>query len=170
MSLEKFGRGLVIWPSSLLINENKKIEVFDEDLEFRVQVLIKLMGISRGVGIAAPQAGLNEQIFIAMINNMATEFINPEIIHREGEVHSNEGCLSIPNYRDTLIRSAEVVVAYNDRKGNRLTLEAKGMEAIVLQHETDHLNGKVFVDHLSTMKRAIAMRKISKFKKKFVRS
>ena len=119
-----------------------------------------------GVGLAATQVDVHKRVILIDVSpthDQLNVFINPEIVSAEGEAEGEEGCLSVPGYYDTVRRAARVHVRALDARGEPFELRAEGMLAVCIQHEMDHLVGKVFVDYLSPLKRA---RLMTKFKKK----
>jgi peptide deformylase len=119
-----------------------------------------------GVGLAATQVDVHKRVIVVDVSAARDElhvFINPEIIAAEGEAEGEEGCLSVPGYYDAVRRAAKVTVRALDARGEPFQLQAEGMLAVCIQHEMDHLVGKMFVDYLSPLKRA---RLRTKFKKK----
>jgi peptide deformylase len=118
-----------------------------------------------GIGLAASQIGILERVAVVDISPDQSQklvLINPEITERLGSVSSEEGCLSIPEYRDTIKRSERIQVSAQDIEGNPQLISADGMLAICIQHEVDHLNGTLFVDHLSRLKREFFKRWLKK--------
>lgn len=121
-----------------------------------------------GVGLAAIQVGWDKSVLIFDISSSDQDrslqvLINPRIIDQEGEIISeNEGCLSVPEFKADVKRYASILVQGVDREGRPLELEAQGMLAIILQHETDHLKGKLFIDHVSALKRQLYTRRMKK--------
>ncbi len=121
-----------------------------------------------GVGLAAIQVGWDKSVLIFDISPSDQDrslqvLINPRIIDQEGEILSeNEGCLSVPEFTADVKRYASILVQGVDREGRPVELEAQGMLAIILQHETDHLNGKLFIDHVSALKRQLYTRRMKK--------
>jgi peptide deformylase len=126
--------------------------------------IVKLIGdmaetmyAAPGIGLAATQVDVHKRIVVTDLSEARDElrvFINPEIVEREGSVETEEGCLSVPGYYDDVTRAARVRVRAQDERGEPFELEAEGLLAVCIQHELDHLMGKVFVDHLSPLKRA----------------
>jgi len=119
-----------------------------------------------GVGLAATQVDVHKRVIVVDVSPTRDElhvFINPEIVATEGEADSEEGCLSVPGYYDSVRRAAKVTVRALDARGESFELQAEGMLAVCVQHEMDHLVGRIFVDYLSPLKRA---RLRTKFKKK----
>ena len=125
-----------------------------------------------GLGLAAIQVGVDKQMLVYDVtpNDQSRRLhvlINPKIVSSEGLVLSeNEGCLSVPDYRANVKRAARILVEGLDRDGNPQRIEADGLLAIVLQHEIDHLNGTLFIDHISALKRQMYERKIKKLMKR----
>ena len=121
-----------------------------------------------GIGLAAPQIGRSEAIAIIDISehrDTPLVLINPQIIEAEGEFLSEEGCLSVPGFYANVKRYKKVKVKALNRDGEEFVVEDDDYLAIVMQHEIDHLHGKVFIDYLSPLKRKMAMKKINKFRK-----
>ncbi len=140
---------------------------FPDSLEALVQDMIETMYAAPGVGLAAPQIGLDIRLFV--IDTAAGEdpnqpivMANPEIVEREGEQREEEGCLSIPGYNGVVVRPAWVKVRGLDIKGKEIVKEGTGLLARAFCHETDHLNGTLFVDRLGMLKRDLLKRKIRK--------
>ena len=149
---------------------SKKVDAFDDELEKIVKDLFDTMYGSPGIGLAAAQIGLNLQL--ATIDLSVGEdadrriiLCNPEIISVEGEQKSDEGCLSIPDFTDTVTRPSKITVRGFDVHGEELVIEAEGLLARCLSHEIDHMNGVLFVDHLSPLKRKLIRNKIKKLAK-----
>ena len=127
--------------------------------------MAETMYSAEGVGLAAPQVNESLQIVVLDDGNGLIELINPEILASEGETGIEEGCLSIPGFRALIPRKEKVTVKALDRNGHEFTLEADGLLAICIQHEIDHLNGILFVDYLSPLKRQRIKEKLVKLKK-----
>ena len=167
-------REVVIYPDEILRRKNTEITEFNEDLKALSEDMFDTMYHFEGIGLAGPQIGVNKRIVVIDIpeedgsqGNNKVVIINPKITALEGEkIESQEGCLSVPGYQDTVERYPVVTVEYQDLDGNKCSFEkvdgllAICLLAICLQHEIDHLEGKVFVDKLSRMK-------IERVKKKF---
>jgi peptide deformylase len=122
-----------------------------------IRDMAETMYAAPGIGLAATQVDVHKRIIVMDLSETKDElrvFINPEIRALEGEVETEEGCLSVPGYYDDVVRAARVRVRALDQRGERFELEADGLLAVCIQHEVDHLMGKVFIDHLSPLKRA----------------
>jgi len=127
------------------------------EIQKLVRDMAETMYAAPGVGLAATQVDVHKRVIVMDISEARDElrvFINPEILAAEGEAECEEGCLSVPGYYDKVIRAARVAVRAQDANGERFELEAEGLLAVCVQHEIDHLAGKVFVDRLSPLKRA----------------
>ena len=152
---------LLYYPDPILRKVSKKIITFDKDLRSFLNDLAETMYEFNGVGLAAPQVGVLKRVCvvdISHIGNSTQFYINPEIIWSDEPVKSEEGCLSIPNYRDSVPRYRKIKVLAQSGEGIQFTQEAEDLEAFALQHEIDHLNGVLFVDKLSMLKREMFKR------------
>jgi len=142
----------------VLRRTGKQINKFDQDLENLLADMFDAMHREDGIGLAAPQIGLNKQILVLDISELEDEeepraFINPEITESLGESTKEEGCLSIPGVREEVSRPEKIRLSYQNADGSELTQDFDGWLARVLQHEIDHLNGILFVDRISPIKR-----------------
>lgn len=127
--------------------------------------LVETMYAASGIGLAATQVGIDERIAVIDVSpehDQPRVFINPEILEREGEQESEEGCLSIPGVYDRVRRAERVRVRALDRDGAGFELEADGLLAVCIQHEIDHLDGRLFIDYLSMLKRRRLDKKLAK--------
>jgi peptide deformylase len=118
-----------------------------------------------GVGLAATQVNVQQRVVVIDVSadrNQPLVLINPEIVEQEGREESQEGCLSVPGYFDTVERATKVRYRYLSLEGSPIEADADGLMAICLQHEIDHLNGKLFIDYLSNLKRERIRKKIEK--------
>ncbi len=149
------------YPDPVLKEQSVEVVTFDDELGKLLDNMLETMYASNGVGLAAPQVGILKRIAVVDVSREGTNplvFINPEIIAKAGKVKSEEGCLSIPDYRDTIYRSATVTVRAVDRKGKKFEVEAEELFSMCLQHEIDHLDGILFTDRLSRLKRELFKR------------
>ena len=141
---------------------------FDSDLVRFVEAMFDCMVREKGVGLAAPQVGRSDRVFVIDIEDddgrTRRAFVNPVIRERDGMISGEEGCLSIPGIREDVKRSERVVVEAKDERGEPFTLAAEGLLARAIQHETDHLDGVLFVDRLSPIKRKLVEAKLKRFK------
>lgn len=159
-------------PDPRLREVAKPVVNFDEHLDILIDDMFETMYDANGVGLAAPQIGVSLRLsVIDVVGDKSNQLviINPEIINSEGSKKFEEGCLSVPGAYDTVIRAEKVTVRALDRQGNPFELSADGLLAECLQHEIDHLNGKLFVDLLSPLKKAMARKKLDKFKRQNAR-
>ena len=159
---------ILTYPNNILRQPTKVLENIDGVVQNMIDQMAATMYDAPGVGLAAIQVGWNKSVLIYDISpaeqgRSLQVLINPRIVDQEGEILSeNEGCLSVPEFRADVKRFASIIVEGVDREGGPVKLEADGMLAIVLQHEIDHLNGKLFIDHISALKRQLYTRRIKK--------
>ncbi len=161
-------RPLVLLPDPILRQRSDAVERVDGDLRKLADDMLETMYDAPGIGLAAIQVGVPRRLLVI---DLAKEdepkdphvFINPEIVARGAGVSTyEEGCLSIPDYYAEVDRPDRVTVDYLDRDGERRTIEAEGLLATCLQHEIDHLDGVLFIDHISKLKRDMVVRKFRK--------
>ena len=159
---------ILTFPNKFLQQPTQPVENIDEDIQTLVADMAETMYDAPGVGLAAIQVGSDKQILVYDEKPTQTDrgygvIINPKIVETEGQIISeNEGCLSVPDFRSDVKRAARIVVEGVDRDGKSLRFEADGFLAIVLQHEIDHLNGTLFIDRISALKRELYKRRIKK--------
>lgn len=134
--------------SPILKQRAEKVTRFDKKLAKLLTNMKETMYEAEGCGLAAPQVGISKRLMVidAFDDFGLREFINPEFISKEGKCVNAEGCLSVPDYEGEVERATNVTVKYQDRKGQWHMLEAEGLLAMALQHETDHLDGVLFID------------------------
>jgi peptide deformylase len=143
------------YPDARLHKLAAPVTVFDEPLKRLVADLAETMYAAPGIGLAATQVDVHKQVIVIDVSERRDSLvvlINPEIVDASGVSDIEEGCLSLPGIYDTLERAERVKVRAYDRNGNAFTLEAQGLLAVCIQHEMDHLKGKVFVESLSQLK------------------
>ena len=155
------------YPEEILRRRAEPITEIDEEVVKLVDHMAETMYSAPGIGLAATQVGVSKQVLVADIAPRRPEselivLINPEIVAAEGEVIFEEGCLSVPDYQAEVKRHEKVTVRGLNLKGEEVELEAEGLLAVVLQHEIDHLNGVLFIDRLSKLKRDLYKRKLRK--------
>ena len=159
---------ILTYPDKFLMQPTRAVENVDGRLQEVIDNMARTMYAAPGVGLAAIQVGIDQSILVYDLAPRDEEpvlhvLMNPRIIEREGEVISeNEGCLSVPDFRADVKRATSILVEGLDRDGNPLRLEAEGFQAIVLQHEIDHLSGTLFIEHVSALKRQLYKKKIKK--------
>ena len=156
----KYGNPVLEKPAAL-------VTVFDEELQKLVDDMFESMYAAHGVGLAAPQIGISKRLAVIDTSfkedpNAKLVLANPEIIHTEGRHTQNEGCLSIPEFRESVTRPRSVTVRAQDVKGNFFEKTGEELLARAFLHETDHLNGKLYISHISALKRDLMKRKIRK--------
>jgi peptide deformylase len=143
------------YPDPRLHKVASEVRIVDDRIRKLVRDMAETMYAAPGIGLAATQVDVHERVLIIDISDTHTElqaFINPEIIEAAGECETEEGCLSVPGVYDVVRRAERVKVRALDVNGEPFTLEAEGLLAVCIQHEIDHLDGKVFVDYLSRLK------------------
>lgn len=141
----------------ILRQETERVEVVTDELRALADDMIETMRAAEGVGLAAPQVGRSESLCVVEVEGQLFTLFNPEIVAREGKLKWEEGCLSIPDVYGWVERSAYVKVRAMDRDGATIEVEGRELLAVCLQHEIDHLHGKLFLDHLSFLKRRAAL-------------
>lgn len=155
------------YPEEVLRRKAEPVETLDEGLRTLARDMAETMYDAPGVGLAAPQVGVSCRLVVIDCSpkDAPAELItaiNPEIIETSGQVTEEEGCLSVPEYYAAVTRSAQVRVRYLDLDGERVEREADGLLAIAFQHEIDHLDGVLFIDHLSSLKKSLFRKKYKK--------
>ena len=159
---------ILTYPDNVLRKPTNALENIDGEVQKMIDQMAAVMYDAPGIGLAAIQVGWNKSVLIYDIapaeqGRSLNVLINPRIVDQEGEMLSeNEGCLSVPEFRADVKRFSSIIVEGIDREGRPMKLEAEGMLAIVLQHEIDHLNGKLFIDHISALKRQLYTRRMKK--------
>lgn len=162
-SIVKFGDPVLEKPAA-------PVTVFDDDLKKLVEDMFESMYAAHGVGLAAPQIGISKRLAVIDVTfkedpNAKLVLANPEIIHTEGRQSQNEGCLSIPEFREPVTRARKVTVRAQDINGAFYEKTGEDLLARAFLHETDHLNGRLYISHLSALKRDLMKRKIRKLMK-----
>jgi peptide deformylase len=159
----KFGNPVLDTPAA-------EVTSFDDDLKKLIEDMFESMYAARGVGLAAPQIGLSKRIAVVDITfkedpGAKLVLINPVIINKEGRQRGSEGCLSIPEFREDVTRAKTATVRAQDVTGKFFERTGEDLLARALLHETDHLNGKLYIAHVSALKRDLIKRKIRKLVK-----
>jgi len=158
------------FPDPVLRKKTASVGAIDEDLCRLIDDMVETMHAAPGVGLAANQVGVPLQVAVIDIGDHEEEgknrplvvLINPEVLSQEGSVVAEEGCLSVPDFTEKVKRAARIKVRAKDRAGKTFELEAGGLMAKALQHELDHLNGILFIDRLSPIKKSIFRRRLKK--------
>ena len=151
----------------ILRAETVPVATITDELRRLVRDMFDTMHAAKGIGLAAPQVGRNERLAVVDVENNPIVIINPEVIHAEGKAKAEEGCLSIPDVYGDVERPATVRVRALDIEGREFEVDAADLLARCLQHEIDHLHGRLFIDYLSVLKRRSAMAKWTKEKDKY---
>lgn len=155
-------------PDPVLREKCTEIDQFDDELTTLVSNMVETMYASDGIGLAAPQVGVARRLIVLDVSSSEDRgrkvlaLVNPEITMQEGELEWDEGCLSLPDINGIVTRAEKIRVDAKNLEGEELTLEAEGLLAVALQHEIDHLNGVLFTDHLSPLKRKLVLREYKK--------
>lgn len=164
-------RTILTAPDPRLKQAGKDVVKVDGDIRQLIDDMLETMYAADGVGLAAPQIGVSLNLVVIDIaqkegKNEPQVFLNPKIVWASDETAKfEEGCLSVPDIWEEVVRSTAIRVDYMDREGKPQTVEADGFLADCLQHEIDHLNGTLFIDHLSRLKRSMALKKLAKRQK-----
>ena len=163
-------------PDPVLRQISKPVETFDDTLKTLVTDMLETMYEAPGIGLAAVQVGVPVRLLVIDLQEPEQEggepvrdprvFINPEILwHSDTEVPYTEGCLSVPEQYAEVMRPDKIRARWQDEKGKAYEEEIEGLLAVCLQHEMDHLNGVLFIDHLSRLKRDMVLKKLAKWRK-----
>lgn len=158
---------IVKYGNPTLTKKAEEITNLDKYIEELAQNMVETMYAAPGIGLAAPQVNESKRLITVDLSvgedsqNLII-LINPELISQEGDVTSEEGCLSVPDISEKVVRPSRVIVKGIDLKGNEKTVEAEGLLARVLCHEIDHINGKLFIEHLSLLKKSLIKKKLKR--------
>jgi peptide deformylase len=164
--MDKFD--ILTFPNKTLSRQTSPLDNIDGKVQEMIAGMANTMYDAPGIGLAAIQVGWEKSVLIYDISPRDESrelhvLVNPKIVTREGQIISeDEGCLSVPDFRADVKRSEYITVEGHDREGNPIRLDAEGLLAIVLQHEIDHLNGTLFIEHISSLKRQMYKRRIKK--------
>lgn len=167
---------ILTYPEKSLRQPSVTVEKIDQEIKELINNMGETMFDAPGVGLAAPQVGVNKRIIVYDTHadnpdyngeKQFTALINPEIIESSGSIVSeSEGCLSVTDYTADVKRHDHVIVTAKDIDGNDIRFEANGIKAVIMQHEIDHLDGVLFIDRISVLKRAMYKKRIKKMLKK----
>ena len=161
------------FPDPILRKNTEAVTVFDQELDATAKSMLETMYVSSGIGLAAIQAGILKKLIVVDLKSGEEEirlrephvFINPKIVERSGTTVSEEGCLSVIEFRGEIQRAEKITIEYQDLTGKVQKMEAEEMMAICLQHEIDHLNGVLFIDHLPLLKQKMIKKRLTKLAK-----
>ncbi|NIQ37028.1 MAG: peptide deformylase [Proteobacteria bacterium] len=160
-------REVLTYPQVILRKKSVPVKKISKEIKELIQDMRETMYASGGIGLAAPQVGVNQRVIVVDVTPYQPDqkpfaLINPEIVSSEGGVDSEEGCLSVPELVEKIKRKEKVTVRGLDEEGKEVEIEASGMLAICLQHEIDHLDGLTVVERLSPLKRGMIRKKLKK--------
>jgi len=161
-------RSILEFPDPRLRTRAQPVTRFDAELHRVVDDMLETMYAAPGIGLAATQVDVHQRLIVIDLSaerNDPLVLINPEILSREGEIATEEGCLSVPGYFDEVKRAAKIRVRAQDRDGNVFERDCEEILAVCVQHEMDHIDGKLFVDYLSNLKRERVRKKLEKERK-----
>ena len=153
------------FPDPRLRTKASPVAVVDDELRVLISDMFETMYEAPGIGLAATQVDVHKRLLIVDVSGGKDEpyvLINPEILEKDGVIATDEGCLSVPGYYEEVERAEHIKVRFLDREGVAVELEAEGLLAVCIQHEVDHLDGKLFVDYLSEAKRTRIRKKLEK--------
>ena len=156
------------FPDPRLRTKAVDVSTFDENLQTLVNDMLQTMYEAPGIGLASTQVDKHIRLLVMDVSedkNESRVLINPQILSAEGEEEMDEGCLSVPGYYESVSRAEKIHVRAQDSTGDFFEFHADGLEAVCIQHEMDHLDGKLFVDYISSLKRDRIRKKLEKLKK-----
>lgn len=164
---------ILFFPDPRLREKSAPVEKIDDRIRKIFDDMAETMYAAPGIGLAAPQVGINERLIVVDIGEdeetgrapQLLKIANPEIVGEEGKLDYEEGCLSIPGIKDYVRRSEKVLLQGLDENGKSIEIQAEGLLAVCFQHEIDHLNGVLFIDHLSRLKREMILKRLAKRKR-----
>ena len=157
---------ILYFPDAQLRRTAEAVSNVDGQVAKLVDQMLETMYEAPGIGLAATQVNVHQRIVVIDVsenNDTPLTFINPQILHSDGQAEMQEGCLSIPGVYENVKRPSDVRIAAIDREGNPFEMDADGLLAVCIQHEVDHLNGKLFVDYLSPLKRNRIRKRMEKW-------
>jgi peptide deformylase len=157
-------RKITEYPEAVLGEMGQPVREFDGSLAELCADMFETMYVAEGVGLAAPQIGLNLRLFVMDCDGIKLVAANPEIIHTEGEQSGQEGCLSVGKVPAVVVRPMKARLKAQDENGNWFERDAEGYAARAFLHETDHCNGKLFIDHLPKLRRDMVVKRFKKDK------
>ncbi len=158
-------RNILVYPDTRLRTIASTVDRVDDELLTLIDDMFETMYTAPGIGLAATQVNVHKRVIVIDISENRDQpyvFINPEILQKESEMETQEGCLSVPGYFETVPRAKNIHLRALDRNGDSFELDAEELLAVCIQHEIDHLEGKVFVDYLSALKRDRIRKKLMK--------
>ncbi len=156
---------IVLYPDQGLRQTCKPIPEMTDELDKLIDEMLYTMYDAPGIGLAAPQIAVQQRLIVVDVsetNDQPIALINPKVVQAAGEITWEEGCLSLPGVYAKVNRPRDIIVRGMDRDGKQVEFEANDLLAVCIQHEIDHLNGKMFIDHLSNLKRTRALQRYKK--------
>ena len=161
------------FPDPILRKKTSAVTVFDQELDATAKSMLETMYVSSGIGLAAIQTGILKRIIVIDLKSGEEDvslrephvFINPKIVEQSGTTVSEEGCLSVIDFRGEIQRAEKIILEYQDVTGKIQEMAAEDMMSICLQHEIDHLNGVLFIDHLPLLKQKMVKKRLTKLAK-----
>jgi peptide deformylase len=161
---------VVKWPDPVLAKRGEPVTEFNAELKQLIDEMFESMYAAQGIGLAAPQISISQRITVIDVSFKKNPeeklvLINPEVVSKEGKQVEEEGCLSLPDIREKVQRAAKVKVKAQNEHGEWFEVEGEELLARALQHEIDHLDGVLFIDRISRLKRELVLRKIKKLQK-----
>jgi len=156
------------YPDQVLKRAAVPVKDINGELQTLIDDMIETMYTAPGIGLAAPQVDVSKRLVVADVSLREEEdtpliiLINPEVVHADGDIESEEGCLSLPGVVTSVKRAERVLIRGYDRKGNPIEIESEGLLSRVLQHEIDHLNGTLLIDRMSPIKREFYKKRLKK--------
>lgn len=162
---------LLYYPDKNLRLNSKKVKIFDKKNNYLIKNMLNIMYSNAGIGLAAAQINVQKQIIVIDISNNHNNpliIINPKFIYKNNLIYNNEGCISIPNYMNFVPRFKKIIIKAHNQYGKLFKLKACNLLSFCIQHEMDHLIGKLFIDYLPLYKKEIIKNKIFKIKKNII--
>ncbi len=156
---------IAMYPAAILHRVAAPVKKVDDDIRQLLDDMAETMAAAPGVGLAAPQVRVDKRVIV--INTTGknlVQMVNPEILSRDGEIEWEEGCLSIPDFRIVMKRSQQVTCRYGDRNGKEQQMDARDLAAVCIQHEIDHLDGKLIIDQVSRLQQDLYLKRLKKGK------
>lgn len=153
---------VLVYPDPKLREETVRVETFDADLRRLISDMRETMYAAKGVGLAAPQVGVNKRVAVIEWEDARFALVNPVIVEQEGEERRDEGCLSFPGIYEDVTRPTKVRAIYQDEEGVEHDVTVEGFLARIFSHEIDHLDQRLLIDNLSPMKRAFLKKKMGR--------
>ncbi|MFP4168257.1 MAG: peptide deformylase [Desulfonatronovibrionaceae bacterium] len=164
-------REIITYPNDILARKSEVVTEITPEIRQLVEDMVRIMYGNNGIGLAAPQVGVNQRIITVDVSGPDRRedlriLVNPEIVDKSGETETEEGCLSVIGYRAQVKRADRVKAKATDLEGREVEIDGQDILAVCLQHEIDHLDGILFIDHISRLKRSMYEKKLEKWLRK----